>query len=93
LYHGKKKTAPVKESRFYLIPVVVVAFDDHHPVAAVPMHAAVVVTVLGACTAKFPMFTELAPIAVVVAADANANALSGGYGRCRNGDSRERGKR
>jgi hypothetical protein len=59
------------------------------------MPAAVVVTVLGACTAKFPMFTELAPIAVVVAANANANAkvLSGSYGRCRNGDSRERGKR
>jgi hypothetical protein len=59
------------------------------------MPTAVVVTVLGACTAKFPMFTELTPIAVVVAADANANAdvLSGSYGRCRNGDSRERGKR
>jgi hypothetical protein len=73
----------------------VAAFDDHRPVAVVPMHAAVVVTVLGACTAKFPVFTELAPIAVVVAADANANAdaLSGGYGRCRNGDSGERGKR
>jgi hypothetical protein len=94
-----QKKGPRLRGRFYLIPVVVVAFDDHRPVAVavVPVPAAmptaVVVTVLGACTAKFPMFTELAPIAVVVAADANANALSGGYGRCRNGDSRERGKR
>jgi hypothetical protein len=75
------------------------AFDDHRPVAAVPvpaaMPAAVVVTELGACTAKFPTFTELAPIAEMVAADANANAevLSGSYGRCRNGNSRERCKR
>jgi hypothetical protein len=71
--------------------VVVAAFDDHRPVAAVPvptaMPAAVVVTELGACAAKFPMSTELAPIAEMVAADANANAavLSGSYGRCRNG--------
>lgn len=81
---------PRLRGRFYLIPVVVVAFDDHRPVAVVPvpatMHAAVVITILGACTAKFPMFTELAPIAVMVASDANANAevLSGSYGRCRN---------
>jgi hypothetical protein len=45
------------------------------------MPAAVVVTVLGACTAKFPTFTVLAPIAEMVAADANANAevLGGSY--------------
>jgi hypothetical protein len=75
------------------------AFDNHRPVAAVPfptaMPAAVVVTELGAGTAKFTTFTELAPIAEMVAADANANAeiLSGSYDRCCNGHSRKRCKR
>jgi hypothetical protein len=65
------------------VVVVVAACDDHRPVAAVPaptaMPAAVVVTELGACAAKFLISTELAPIAKMVAADANANTevLSG----------------
>jgi hypothetical protein len=78
--------------------VVVAAFDDDGPFAAVPIQAAmpatVVVTELGAGTAKFFMSTELAPIAVMVATEANANAkvLRGSYGRCRDGDSCERCK-
>jgi hypothetical protein len=73
--------------------------DDYRPVAAIPipaaMPAAVVVTELGACTAEFPTFTELTPIAISIAADANTNpeVLGGSYGRCRNGNSRERCKR
>jgi hypothetical protein len=76
--------------------VVVAAFDDDGPFAAVPIQAAmpatVVVTELGAGTAKFFMSTELAPIAVMVATDANAKVLSGSYGRCSDGDSCERCK-
>ena len=71
---------------------MVAAFDDHRPVAAVPVPA-VVVTELGACTAKFPTFTELAPITVAADPNANAKVLRAGYGRCRNGNSRERSKR
>jgi hypothetical protein len=73
------------------VVVVVAACDDHRPVAAVPvptaMPTAVVVTELSVCAAKFPMSAELAPIAEMVAADANVNAevLSGSYGRCRAG--------
>jgi hypothetical protein len=48
------KKRPQLRGRFYLIPVVVAAFDDHRPLAAVPVPAAmptaVVVTELGACT-------------------------------------------
>jgi hypothetical protein len=58
--------------------VVVAAFDDHRPFAAVPVPtavpAAVVVTELGACTAK------LAPIAEMVAAYANGASPSVGEG-------------
>ena len=62
-------------------------FDDYRPVAAVPIPAAVetavVVTELSACPAKV--------VTITVAADANANAeiFSAGYGRCRNGNSRQ----
>ena len=91
------KKLPQLRGRFYLIPVVVAAFDDHRPLAAVPVPAAmptaVVVTELGACTAKFPTFTELAPITVAADPNANAKVLRAGYGRCRNGNSRERSKR
>jgi hypothetical protein len=91
-----KENGPVK-GRIYLVPVVV-AFDDDGPFAAVPIPAAmpatVVVTELGAGTAKFFMSAELASIAVMIATGANANAkiLSGSYGRCRDGDSCERCK-
>jgi hypothetical protein len=69
-------------------------FDDYRPVAAVPvpaaMVAAVVVTVteLGACTAKIVTITEPA-ISVAADADADAEIFSTGYGRCRNGKSRQ----
>jgi len=90
------KKRPQLRGRFYLISVVV-AFDDNRPVAAVPVPAAmptaVVVTELGACAAKFPTFTELAPITVAADPNANAKVLRAGYGRCRNGNSRERSKR
>ena len=91
------KKRPQLRGRFYLISVVVAAFDDHRPLAAVPVPAAmptaVVVTELGACTAKFLTFTELAPITVAADPNANAKVLRAGYGRCRNGNSRERSKR
>jgi hypothetical protein len=74
---------------------VTALFDDYGPVASVPipaaMEAAVVVTIteLGPCTAKVITITE--PTAITVAADADANAeiFSAGYGRCRNGNSRQ----
>jgi hypothetical protein len=75
------------------------AFDNYRPVVAVPieaaMKAAVVATELGACTAKIITIAELTSMAEMVAADANADAevLSTGYGRCRNGNSRQRCKR
>jgi hypothetical protein len=76
---------------------VTALFDDYRPVATVPipaaMEAAVVVTELSACSAKVITITE--PATITVAADANANAeiFSAGYGRCRNGNSRQRCKR
>jgi hypothetical protein len=72
---------------------VTALFDDYRPVATVPipaaMEAAVVVTELSACSAKVVTITE--PATITVAADANASAeiFSAGYGRCRNGNSRQ----
>src|SRR3979490_2881707 len=93
----QRETAPV-EGPLGLIPIAVTAlFDDYRPVAAVPvpaaMEAAVVFTELGARAAKVITITE--PDAITVAADADADAeiFSAGYGRCRNGDSRQRCER
>ena len=99
----QSETAPVK-GPLGLIPIAVTAlFDDYRPVAAVSvpaavsiptaMEAAVVVTELGACTAKVITITEPDPIAIAADADADAEIFSAGYGRCRNGDSRQRYKR
>jgi hypothetical protein len=74
------------------------AFDDYRPIASVavpaPVPAAVMVTELGARTAKIVPITELASIAEMIAADANANAkiFRAGYAGC-DGNSRERCKR
>jgi hypothetical protein len=91
----ESETAPVK-GPLGLIPIAVTAlFDDYRPVASVPipaaMEAAVVVTVteLGACTAKVITITEPTAITVATDADANAEIFSAGYGRCRNGNSRQ----
>jgi len=72
-------------------------FDDYGPVATVPIpaaiEAAVVVTELGTCSAKVVTITEPASITVAAYADANAEILSAGYRRCRNGNSRKGCKR
>jgi hypothetical protein len=97
----QSETAPVK-GPLGLIPITVAAlFDDYRPVAAVSvpaaipaaMEAAVVVTELGACTAKVITIAEPDPIAVATDADADAEIFSAGYGRCRNGNSRQGCKR
>jgi hypothetical protein len=91
-----KKTAPV-EGPLTLVPIVMTAFDDYGPIAAVPipaaMPAAVMVTELGPCTAKIVAVTELAPITIAAHANANTEIISASYGRCRNGDSCQRCKR
>src|SRR5712672_2113549 len=93
----QSETAPVK-GPLGLIPIAVTAlFDDYRPVAAVSipaaMEAAVVVTELGACTAKVITITEPDPIAVAADADADAEIFSAGYGRRRNGNRRQGCKR
>src|SRR5258707_12293538 len=97
----QSETAPVK-GPLGLIPIAVTAlFDDHRPVAAVSvpaavpaaMEAAVVVTELGACTAKVITITEPDPITVAADADADAEIFSAGYGRRRNGNRRQGCKR
>jgi hypothetical protein len=57
------------------------------------MEAAVVVTELGARAAKFITITEPDPITVAADADADPEFFSAGYGRCRNGNSRQGCKR
>src|SRR5882757_81769 len=95
----QSETAPVK-GPLGLIPIAVTAlFDDYGPVAAVSIpatvpvpaarEAAVVVTELGACTAKIITIAEPDPIAVAADADANAEIFSAGDGRCRNGNRRQ----
>src|SRR3981189_1300439 len=97
----QNETAPVK-GPLGSIPIAVTAlFDDYRPVAAVSvpaaipaaMEAAVVVTELGACTAKVITITEPDPIAIAADADADAEIFSAGYGRRRNGNSRQSCKR
>jgi hypothetical protein len=80
---------------------VTALFDDYRPVAAVSiptaippaMQAAVMVTELGACTAKVIAITEPDSIAVAADADADAEIFSAGCGRRRNGNSRQGCKR
>jgi hypothetical protein len=97
----QSETAPVK-GPLGLIPIAVTAlFDDYRTVAtvsvpaAIPaaMEAAVVVAELGACAAEVITIAEPDPIAVAADADADAELFSAGYGRCRNGNSRQGCKR
>jgi hypothetical protein len=80
------------------------AFDDYGPLTAIPLPTAMPATVateLCACSAKFSAFTKVTAftkftaITVTIAADANADAdvLRTGYGRCCNRNGRKRCKR
>jgi len=103
----QKKRPPVKGPRLFnpsrgggLIPVVVAAFDDHRPVAAVPVPAAMPAAGRGhgtqrVHTAKLFTSTELASISGNGRRRRERQrrrSLSVSYGRCRNGNSRERCK-
>jgi hypothetical protein len=95
---AERKTAPVK-GPLDLVPIAVTAFDDHRPVAAISipaaipvptaMKAAVVVAELGACTAEIVPVTELTTIPIAADANANTKFLGAGYGGRRNRNSRQ----
>jgi hypothetical protein len=104
----QSETAPVKGPLGLIpiasIPIAVTAlFDDYGPVAAVSvpaavpvpaaMEAAIVLTELGSRAAEVITITEPDPITVAADADADPELFGAGYGRRRNGNSRQGCKR